>query len=156
MKTHIQCQILVIQPHLCVIEALQELMAFAEDEKIPSTVCSAQIINPIVLAALKVDLDKASVMGRNTVLLCGAYLEEQILVAAQYALEHGFDLYLLRDLIVARDREHAVIHDQRLVQAGAVITTFQQVLYEWLTLEPDIDVQARFTKFFKKLSGAPR
>jgi hypothetical protein len=134
-----QCRLLTFRP--AGFESL-DIMRFEEMAAklgVSSTVCTDPLLDTAVLEAL------ASMLGppkpnqpREIVLLFGAYLEEQISLAAQYLLIIGYPIFLVRDLIVARDRELSHIHDNRLSQAGAVATTSQQLIYEWAASETDL------------------
>jgi hypothetical protein len=82
-------------------------------------------------------------------MVCGGCLEEQVSVVAQYLLVTGFDVVLIRDLVRVIRPVHASIHDHRLVQAGVVMTTLEQLVYEWMVNETEADTQAMLARFYK-------
>ena len=98
---------------------------------------------------------KAVANSRARLLLFGAYLEDHVTVCALQALAEGFDVYLLSDLITARERRHARVLEFRLYQAGAVPTTLSQFLYQWLACEPDGARKAKLKSVFR-LSNCER
>jgi hypothetical protein len=75
-------------------------------------------------------------------------LEEQISLAAQYMLVTGFAVYLLRELVFVKSPEHANIHDLRLIQAGAILTTLQQLVYEWLATETNESIRGSLREMY--------
>jgi hypothetical protein len=68
---------------------------------------------------------------RRFVLMSGAYLEEEISFSALRGLAEGFDIHLLADTIVARNKRLFQTHLLRLFQAGTVPTTLMQSLHFW-------------------------
>jgi len=93
----------------------------AQKLRIPTTVCGDILVDTAVLEALTRALGAPKPNHpREIVLLCGAYLEEQISLAVQYLLIVGYPVFSVRDLIVAKNWQHVHVHDQRLCQAGAV------------------------------------
>lgn len=81
----------------------------------------------------------SSMMPRNSsnLLVAGAFLEDQIRVAALQALAESFDVYILNEFIISRQFGFVQTIETRLWQAGAVPTTLRQSLYQWMTAEPD-------------------
>ncbi len=69
--------------------------------------------------------------------LAGAYLEEQISICALNGLAIGYDVYLLNDATIPRDSTHRETFLGRLTQAGVVMLTVPQMLYQWLVVETD-------------------
>lgn len=69
--------------------------------------------------------------------LAGAYLEEQINIFSLNALAIGYDVYLLNDVTIPRDTTHRETFVGRLTQAGVVMMTVPQMLYQWLVVETD-------------------
>lgn len=73
----------------------------------------------------------------SSLFIAGAYLEDQISICALNALAVGYDVYLLNDVTIPRDIVHRETFIARLTQAGVVLSTQQQMLYQWLAVEPD-------------------
>lgn len=71
--------------------------------------------------------------------IAGAYLEDQICICALNALAVGYDVYLLNDFTMPRNITHRETFIARLTQAGVVLSTVQQMLYQWLAVETDQD-----------------
>jgi nicotinamidase-related amidase len=69
--------------------------------------------------------------GAGVVLLGGAFLEEEVLIAALEGARHGYDIRLLSDLSVARDEGDRSIALTRLAHHGILATTIRQALLEW-------------------------
>ena len=70
----------------------------------------------------------------------GAWLEEDILVAALSAVRIGYDTRVLLDVSVARslfDRASAL---ERLTPHGVLMTTVRQTVIEWSLSAPDIGI----------------
>ncbi len=77
-------------------------------------------------------------LRRLRLLVAGDCLEYRVTVVGLNALAEGYDVHLLADLISVWDRKNKTVHWQSLVQAGAVLTTMSQVLYEWGMTEKDL------------------
>jgi hypothetical protein len=133
-----RCQILAFMPHDCSMPKLDAAVAFARELNMPVELCREIYVDTRVLDEI-VQKIGAPKMGepRKILLICGAHLEEQISLATHYMLVTGFAVYLLRDLVIAKSPEHANIHDLRMIHAGAVPTTLQQLVYEWMATETD-------------------
>ena len=87
----------------------------------------------------------------SSLFIAGAYLEDQISICALNALAIGYDVYLLDDVTVPRDTAHRDTFIARLVQAGVVLSTVQQMVYQWLAVEINVDRK----EVLKKLLGYP-
>ena len=83
--------------------------------------------------------------------IAGAYLEDQISICALNALAVGYDVFLLNDATAPRDTVQRETFIARLTQAGVVLSTVQQMLYQWLAVELDIDRK----NALRKLLGYP-
>lgn len=134
-----QCRLLTFRPVGVEARDMVRFEEMAAKLGISSTVCTDSLVDTAVLEAL------VSMLGppkpnhpREIVLLCGAYLEEQISLATQYLLIVGYPVFLVRDMIAAKSSELSHVHDHRLSQVGAVATTSQQLLYEWAASETDL------------------
>lgn len=136
-----QCRILAFHPDGCHMPELDQFILSAGRLKLPSLICANPFVDTTELRGMAEELGIPKVNEARTILLiCGAYLEKQISLATQFMLVTGFPVLLLRDLIVSNSPSLSQIHDHRLLQAGAVATTSQQLIYEWAATE---DVQAR-------------
>jgi Isochorismatase family len=87
----------------------------------------------------------------TSLFISGAYLEDQISICALNALAVGYDVYLLNDATAPRDVTHRETFIARLTQAGVVLSTVQQMLYQWLAVETDQDRKDAL----RKLLGYP-
>lgn len=76
-----------------------------------------------------VDVLEGSTAG--AIVLGGAWLEEDVFIAALEAARRGYDVRLLSDLTVCRvEADRALVLD-RLALHGALATTVRQLLLEW-------------------------
>ena len=97
---------------------------------------------------------------RKRLLIAGLNLEDAITFGCLEALAYGFDVFLLIDLIDVLQPNLAALHWDRLLQAGAVPSSFGQVLNEWAFCSTDssqIEKIEFVAREFKKLkiSRAP-
>jgi hypothetical protein len=134
-----QCRLLSFRPTGVELHDVVRFEELAAKLNITTTLCTDTLVDTVVLGTL------ASMLGppkpnhpREIVLICGAYLEEQISLATQYLLIVGYPVFLVRDMIAAKSSELTHVHDHRLSQVGAVATTSQQLLYEWAASETDL------------------
>lgn len=67
----------------------------------------------------------------STILFGGAWLEEDVLIAALEGLKRGFDIRLLADLSIERRPEDRSLVFSRLALHGVPVTTVRQTLLEW-------------------------
>jgi len=75
----------------------------------------------------------------HVVYVGGAWLDQDVLVAALTAAEIGYDTRVLVDVSIAQtqfDRDCAV---ERLVQHDVLVTTVRQMMSEWLLTSPEND-----------------
>jgi len=139
-----QCQILAFQPTGVSVPRLETVVTLAKNLSIPLELCETEFVDTQILDSIAQKFGgpvrQSSV---RSLLILGAFLEEQISFAAHHMLGVGFAVYLLRDMVLSKSPEHANIHDLRLVQAGVVPTTLQQVVYEWIVSESDEAVRAQ-------------
>lgn len=119
---------------------------------LPVSKCADEFIDVSILGRLTDEIgpprDKDN---RKVVLLCGAFLEEQVSVSTHHLLMNGFEIYLIRDLIVPRDVSNASIHDSRLATAGAVSVTARQLIYEWIASEREAQTRSLLTDLVARL-----
>jgi hypothetical protein len=137
-----RCYLLGFCPDGSVLPGVSRLVALFADLGLPVDLCEQGFVDPVLLEelVLKIGPPRAEKM-RKVLLVCGSFLEEQISLAAHYMLAKGYAVHLLRDIIVSKSPEHDHIHDQRLLHAGAVSTTLQQLMYEWIATETDDSVK---------------
>lgn len=77
--------------------------------------------------------------GAGVVFLGGAFLEEEVLIAALEGARCGYDIRLLSDLSVDRHEADRPLVLARLVHYGIFATTIRQALLEWAaTLGDDV------------------
>lgn len=67
----------------------------------------------------------------NLVLLGGAFLEEEVLIAVLQGARQGYDIRLLSDLSFPRRELDGAVAIDRLAHHGIVTTTVRQALLEW-------------------------
>lgn len=81
--------------------------------------------------------------GVSVVFLGGAFLEEEILIAALDGARLGYDVRILLDVTVARlEADRSLVID-RLAHHGIVATTIGQALLEWSVSVDDPAVSAK-------------
>jgi hypothetical protein len=83
-----------------------------------------------------------------SILIAGTYLEDQISICALNALAVGYEVYLLNDATAPRDVTHRETFVSRFTKAGIVLSTVQQMLYQWLAVETDQTRKETLTKLF--------
>jgi nicotinamidase-related amidase len=150
-----QCRLLSFRPAGVALDDVILFEGVAQNLEMPKTVCADILVDTTVLDALAKALGAPKPNHpREIILVCGAYLEEQVSLATQYLLAVGYPVFLLRDLIVAKNAQLSFVHDQRLSVAGAVATTSQQLVYEWAASETDPDRKAHLSKLL--VLGDPR
>jgi hypothetical protein len=126
-----RCQILTFDCGLAAPTRLLTFLDLITELKIPTTKFGSNIVDQSALDNLACALEPPSTGEiRNVVFLCDGQLEEQISFSARFLLEAGFEIRLIRDLIVARDLWHMQFQGQRLVHSGALPITWKQLIYE--------------------------
>ena len=131
------CQLLVFRQAGVEFVGVERLTELAGTLSIPTHTCYDDIVDTALLGELVLKLGIPETIKRRKLLLCGSYLEEQISITAQYMLVAGYDVHLVRDLVLPRNAAHSQFHDLRLVQFGAVMTTVKHLIYEWASSERD-------------------
>lgn len=81
--------------------------------------------------------------GPGVVFLGGAFLEEEILIAALEGARCGYDIRLLADLSVERNEADRALVLTRLAHHGILATTIRQALLEWAVALGDDAVSRR-------------
>ena len=139
------------------IANLQHFLDLAKELKLRITLCDVQIVDIAVLDTLVERLGKPIREEITPVLLiCGANLDEQVSLAAHYMLATGYDVRLIRDLVFVGNHDLAHVHDLRLVQAGVVPITLNQLVYEWAAMEMDMHSRSILLKFRESLESIER
>jgi hypothetical protein len=85
----------------------------------------------------------------RVVFLGGAFLEEEVLIAALGGAERGYDVRVLSDVTVARQEADRSLVLDRLAHHGVLATTIGQALLEWSV---SLDDPAVATKIQQMLS----
>lgn len=118
--------------------------------RIPIHHCDADVLDGKQLSSTMDELrTRFRSRNRSNLLIAGAYLEDQVTVFALQALAEGFDVYMLNEFIVSRQRQFLQTYETRLLQAGAVPTTLRQLLYQWITAEQDQERRAALLGLFE-------
>jgi hypothetical protein len=140
------CHLVTFAPENFTTPGIDSLATLFDEMNLAHSICADELVDANVLERLieKIGPPRED-RQRKGVFLCGAYLEEQIAFSAQYMLATGYETYLIRDLIVPRNVELAHLHDQRWIHAGAIVTTLQQLIYEWTASETDIELRKRLS-----------
>ena len=81
--------------------------------------------------------------GVGVVFLGGAFLEEEVLIAALEGARRGYDIRLLSDLSVDRHEADRPLVLARLAHYGILATTIRQALLEWAVALGDDAVSRR-------------
>jgi nicotinamidase-related amidase len=79
----------------------------------------------------------------GVVFLGGAWLEEDVLIAALEGVELGYDVRVLADISVARIEADRSLVLHRLALHGVPATTVRQALLEWATWLKDPDLRLK-------------
>jgi hypothetical protein len=142
------CRIIAFQNHDFDQSRLRTFCQFSSSLLLPVHLCDFPLVDATALERLTIQV---GIPERNesirVLLLCGGHLEQEIAFATQYFLVSGYRVSILRDLVNTRDPQHAQVHDLRLVQAGAVLTTQLQVVYEWLANETNEQIRSVLKQF---------
>jgi hypothetical protein len=142
-----RCHLVVFCPSQAIAPEIPKLSELFESLNLPVEFCEESNIDSARLESLvqKIGPPRTEKL-RKVLLICGQFLEKQVSFAAHYLLLKGYAVHLLRDLIVTEFPDHALIHDQRLLHAGAVSTTTRQLMYEWIGTETDEIVRRKLNK----------
>ncbi|MCJ9700825.1 hypothetical protein [Bradyrhizobium sp. SHOUNA76] len=81
--------------------------------------------------------------GAGVIFIGGAFLEEEVLIAALEGARCGYDIRLLSDLSVDRHEADRPLVLARLAHYGILATTIRQALLEWVTVLGDDAVSRR-------------
>ncbi len=71
-------------------------------------------------------------LGRKNIVICGIEAHICVQQTALQLMEAGYNVYLVVDCISSRSEEDKLWAVTRMGEAGAVITTYEAVLYEIL------------------------
>lgn len=92
--------------------------------------------------------------GRRKILLAGLWTEVCISMPALEALREGYQVYVVTDACGGTSPEAHDMAVQRMIQAGAVPVTWQQVMLEWQRDWGRKDTYAAVTTIIREHSGA--
>jgi hypothetical protein len=148
-----ECQLLYLRSEGVSSDEADFVNLVCSELSIPIRNCSDHLINVACLAEIESELATGAGDGRQRLLIAGVYLEEQVTTCALHGLAIGFEVFLLKDFIAARNNRHSQAFDMRLFQAGAVPTTLRQLMYEWLALEVSPDRQKVITQLLKVIDA---
>lgn len=70
--------------------------------------------------------------GKKTVILIGIEAHICVQQTALQLMDRGYSVYVIQDCIASRKESDNLCSQQRMAAAGAVITTYESVLYELL------------------------
>jgi nicotinamidase-related amidase len=136
-----QCLIVFFESQRCmengaVSGALERFQVFANELAIPShAVAPSGTETNKIESALRFALDNAQSKGFGRLLIAGGTLESEVTILAMNGLAHGFDVYLLGDMLIQTDNGYSNLYWNRLIQAGVVPTTMVQMIAEWIASE---------------------
>ncbi|MFR6257404.1 MAG: hydrolase [Anaerovoracaceae bacterium] len=77
-------------------------------------------------------VEKLKAFGKKNVIICGVEAHICVLQTTLQLMEEGYNVYLAVDCIASRDEDDKLWGITRMGEAGAVITTYESVLYELL------------------------
>jgi nicotinamidase-related amidase len=113
---------------------ITHFMTFCKKNSVPVVYLENESVAEGNLLALKAKLE--TLRPRSCLLVCGELLETSVTTCILNALVWGYDTYLVGDLVHVGDPSHKELAIDRLLQAGVVPVTTEQVRYEWLTNAP--------------------
>lgn len=76
--------------------------------------------------------EKIKVSGKKNVVVCGIEAHICVLQTVIQLLDDGYNVHLVADCVSSRDENDKLWGITRMGEAGAVITTYESVLYELL------------------------
>lgn len=71
-------------------------------------------------------------LGRKSVILAGIEAHICVQQTALELIEQGYSVYVIQDCIASRKESDYLCSQKRMAEAGAVVTTYEAVLYELL------------------------
>ena len=129
--TDTECQFLFLTAGMDKHDDLTTIEMICSVLELPLLVCQSEFVDAQTLQEIEAELlPSEGHASRQRLLVVGRYLEEQINVIALHELYLGFEVFLLKDFIIPRNLHHVKVYDSRLVQAGVVLSTLRQLLYE--------------------------
>ena len=131
-----ECQFLLLTAGVEKFWIRAAITSLCFELNLPVFVCDSQLVTASCLQGIEAKLlSHSGQNARPRLLVAGCYLEEQVNISALHGLYLGFEVFLLKDFIIARNRIHTQVYDSRLFQAGVVPSTLRQLLYEWISSE---------------------
>ena len=105
---------------------------------LPSHFHSVQVLDQDEVTNCVADIVRGGKKAGSTkLLIAGGILEREVTLFALHALAEGLDVFILADLISIENDKYEKRYWERLIQAGAVPTTFSQTIVEWIASESD-------------------
>ncbi|MBK1692924.1 hydrolase [Ectothiorhodospira mobilis] len=77
-------------------------------------------------------MERVQDLARPQVILCGMEAHVCILQTALGLLQAGFAVFVVQDGVCSRDAEHRRNALERMAAAGAIVTNYESVIFEWL------------------------
>jgi len=87
--------------------------------------------------------------NRPCLVVCGFWLETSVTFMALHALSSGFDTFLLMDATPSRAEDSRAPSSDRLLQAGVVPTTTDQLIAEWAEQTVDLQLRSDLSKLIQ-------
>ena len=110
-----ECQILFFTTGKENIIQLSTVTSICTALEIPICTCNSLIIDASSLREIDAKLlPNSGDACRPRLLIAGNFLEEQITICALHALYAGFEVFLLKDFIIAKNLDHTLVYDMRL------------------------------------------
>jgi hypothetical protein len=118
----------------------------------------AQLPEALALSMTRLDGDGLSLWGNErftaslaasnigVIFLGGAFLEEEVFIAALEGVRLGYDVRLIADLSMARHEGDRTLVLDRLALHGVLTTTVRQALLEWAVCLDDPSLKQRVLK----------
>ncbi|MEO0649061.1 MAG: hydrolase [Planctomycetota bacterium] len=100
------------------------------------------------------ELDAQKASGRKKLVIAALWTEVCLTMPTLEALTEGYDVYIVTDASGGTSIEAHDMAVQRMIQAGAVPVTWQQVLLEWQRDWANEDTYEAVTGIAKEHSGA--
>ena len=151
-----ECQLLYLQRDELIANGFNFIRQICLELDIPFVNCRDQLISASCIARIESELmSKSEIHRRPRLLFAGAYMEEQVTICALHGLAIGYEVFLLKDFVIARNPNHVQAFDMRLFQAGVVPSTLRQIVYEWLSLECLPERQIMMRSFLELIDARP-
>lgn len=104
-------------------------------------------VDPLCLWQESSFAERLSGANAMAIFLGGAFLEEEVFLAALEGARRGYDIRLLSDLTTARIESDRTLVLNRLAHHGVLATTIRQALLEWALSMNDPTVVKKVRQF---------